>query len=233
MLGAVLPAVAQDVDQGGPRQTRVRVRLVQGRYLVTARLLAVSGFDQTTSAALNRRRAEQIALAGLASHLAKGSKVELLVRGARVMRATHNGQFYRLSLEVPARDVRVVRSGEAVKPAAGEVRIRAPLESRFFTRKRDLLGLARALAGCLEDALAALEKPGRDGKRKDALARLVELEERGDEGFRRVRTKLARDRLLLLSDEVAEVNALIKLLERSWRQRLQIAARRLEQEEEP
>ncbi len=232
-LALTWPARAEEIDLGGPRKVRVSVRLVGERYVVTARLLPVKAFDEATNAALNRQKAEQYALTGLGRHLAKEKKAEFLVKGARVTRTGSAGKFFTLTLEVPARGVRLVKSGEGPPAGRGVVHVKDLFESRFFTLKRDLIDTARGLASSLAAGLAEAEKLARDEKsRAAALVRIAELEERGDEGFKSLRSALEKDRLLLLSDEVEEVQAEVGRLEKAWHNRLTQAARRIEEQAE-
>src|SRR5262249_29223761 len=160
-------------------------------------------FDEATNAALNRRRAEQYALTGLARHLAKDDrKAELVVTGARVVATERDGKFFVLTLEVPAKGARLVRAGDPAVPEEAGVRVRGLFDSKFFTLKRDLLDTARGVAWSLESSLAQAEKVS-----DSPLVRVADLEERGDEAFRRLRAAVQKDKLLLLSDELTEVQA--------------------------
>jgi hypothetical protein len=168
LLGAAPPAArpGATVELKGRRQVRVEVGQGEGNYLLHARMPPVSSFDEATNARLNRDRARQCALLGLARHLAGGGRVQLEVAGARVVRTGREGKFYTLTLSVPQAGVKRVEGRGAV-PLVAEpgkpVRV-DPFAAPFFTRKSDhlltLAQVASALTGDLREA-SKKKKPGR------------------------------------------------------------------------
>jgi hypothetical protein len=223
--------VAATVELGGLRQVRVKVEQAEGKYLVQARMLPVSAFDAATNARLNRERARQYALTGLARHLAGDSKAQFEIAGAVVVRTAQEGKFFTLALSVPRTGVKVLPAGGAVDLVADpEKPVRVdPFASPFFTRKSDHLHtLALLAAGLKADLRSAERKVEKDGKQAPAfLLAIAELEERGDDCFGKALAEVKGDRLLLKLEREEVLSALEERCKR-WRQALIAAAKRYE-----
>jgi hypothetical protein len=237
LLGAAPPAARPEAtfELERLRQVRVEVEQSQGNYLLHARMLPVSAFDEATNARLNRDRARQCALMGLARHLAGGGKAQFEVAGARVVRTGRQGKLYTLTLSAPQAGVKRVE-GRGALPLLHEpgkpVRL-DPFAASFFTRKSDhLLTLAQIAFALAEDLREASKKVGKDAPSARAfLLRVAELEERADRCFDKVRAEVKGNRLLL-ELESEEVLAELKRQREAWRQALAAAVRPYDPPEE-
>jgi hypothetical protein len=223
------------IDLKGLRQVRVEVEQVEGRYMLHTRMLPVSAFDEATNARLNRDRAQQYALTGLARHLAKDRKSQFEIAGARVVRTGRDGKFYTLTLSVPTAGVKRSEERRPVPlvPAPGKpVRV-DPFTAPFFTLKNDhLLTLAQIASGLAVDLREAGKKVSKDTSSIQAfLIRATELEEQGDRCFDKVHTEVKEDRLLLKL-ESEEILAELERQRKAWRQALLAAVRPYDPPEE-
>jgi hypothetical protein len=226
---------AATVELGGLRQVRVKVEQAKGKYLVQARMLPVMAFDAATNARLNRERARQYALTGLARHLAGDSKAHFEISGAVVLRTAQEGKFFTLSLSVGRTGVNVLSAGGAVDLVADlEKPVRVdPFASPFFTRKSDYLHTLALLASGLKGDLRAAERQVEKDRRglQRFLITIAELEERGDDCFNTMH-RIVKDDRLLLQLEREEVMSALQKQRNSWQAALAGSVKRHEKRAE-
>jgi hypothetical protein len=200
-------AEKKTIDLGGLRRVQAEVQVEGDDYVVRTRMLPVSCFDAATNARLNRDKAELYSLQGLARYLSRAKDTHLDVSGARVTATGRAGKFYTLVLRVPRAGVKVVRAGPGrpVAPPAKAVR-RLAFTDSFFTRKRDYLHtLERLAAGLAADLRGAERRAAEAEKGREGFPLAVaELEERGEDNFKKLRAEVSADKLLLTveKDEV-------------------------------
>jgi hypothetical protein len=198
LLGAAPPAArpGATIELKGLRQVRVEVEQGEGSYLLHARVLPVSAFDEATNARVVRAGRE-----------GKLYALTLSAPQAGVKRVEGHGA--------------VPLVGEPGKPVWLD-----PFAASFFTRKGDyLLTLAQVASALAEDLRGASKKAGKDAPSARAfLLRAAGLEERADRCFDRVRAEVEGDRLLL-EQESAEVLSELKRQREAWRQALVAAVR--------
>lgn len=210
---------------GGPRQVVAVVRDADDDHEVRVRMVAVSAFDDATNARLNRLKAEQYALQGLARHLSREKQTHFEISGGRVVASAKDGKAYTLTFRVPRKNVALLRPSPnptAVLPG----RVRFAFDTPFFTRKRDLIDTGKQLGDSLRTDLAAAEKKAKSPEGVEAfLIRVAELEEASEKHWKTLRAEVKADRLLLTLERDEALEAMEKQ-EAAWGRTLAAAAKK-------
>lgn len=216
------------IDLGGPRKASATITVAGSDYLIRARMLPVTSFDETTNAQINRDRARLLALAALARALSGSKTAELAVSGARVEEQGKDGKFHTLRLRVPRSGVVVLKPGTKSPPHAKTERI--AFGGDLFTRKRDHAQTLEQLHGALLADLRRLEAAQQKKPDAEAFALgITDLEEKGTRNLDRL-VRLIRNDISLFSHEQDELAQSVARQKKTFLARLKKA---LEAKEEP
>ena len=211
---------------GGPRQVVAVVRDVGDDHEVRVRMLPVTAFDDVTNERLNRLKAEQYAMQGLAKHLTREKNARFEISGGRVLTSAKDGKAYALTFRVPRKNVVLLRS-DTEAPATKSGSVRFGFDTPFFTRKRDLIDTGKQLGESLQTDLELAEKKvTKEPATIEAfLLRVAELEEGGEKHWKKLRKDVTTDRFLL-SNEREEALEAVKAQEAVWVKSLTKAAKK-------
>lgn len=229
---AVVSARADAADNpaaiklGGLRQVRATVSRTDDHYLVQVRMLPVSCFDTSTNTRINREKAEQYAYQALARYLSTDKVVRFVVSAAHVEKTDTEGKFYLLILKVPRAGVTRLDAEASSRKPASDNTVHMALDTPLFTRKRDHLHTLERLAVTLADDLRTTERRAdKEKKQTEGFPLAVaELEERGEDNFKKLRGAVADDKLLL-TIEKDEILADLTRRQERWQQLLRQAVR--------